>query len=47
MDKYIRITNSANSGAAVVLATPDPEVAAMCDAQIHLVDGRIVDTPMT
>jgi putative ABC transport system ATP-binding protein len=37
----------ANSGAAVVLATHDPEVAAMCDAQIHLVDGRVVDTPMT
>ena len=37
----------ANSGAAVVLATHDPEVAALCDAQIHLVDGRIVDTPMT
>jgi putative ABC transport system ATP-binding protein len=37
----------ANSGAAVVLATHDPEVAAMCDAQIHLVDGHVVDTPMT
>ena len=26
-------------GAAVVLATHDPEVAALCDAELHLVDG--------
>jgi putative ABC transport system ATP-binding protein len=37
----------ATSGAAVVLATHDPEVAALCDAQLHLVDGRVVATPMT
>jgi putative ABC transport system ATP-binding protein len=35
----------ANSGAAVVLATHDPEVAALCDAQLHLVDGRVVASP--
>ncbi len=35
----------ANSGAAVVLATHDPEVAALCDEQLHLVDGRVVASP--
>ena len=35
----------ASSGAAVVLATHDPEVAALCDAQLHLVDGRVVTSP--
>jgi putative ABC transport system ATP-binding protein len=30
----------ADRGAAVVLATHDPEAAAVCDAEIHLVDGR-------
>ena len=35
----------ANSGAAVVLATHDPEVAALCDTQLHLVDGRVVASP--
>jgi putative ABC transport system ATP-binding protein len=35
----------ANSGAAVVIATHDPEVAAVCDAQLHLVDGRVVESP--
>ena len=35
----------ASSGAAVVLATHDPEVAALCDAQLHLVDGRVVASP--
>lgn len=29
----------ADRGAAVVLATHDPEAAAVCDAEIHLVDG--------
>jgi ABC-type lipoprotein export system ATPase subunit len=29
------------AGAAVVLATHDPEVAALCDATLHLVDGRV------
>jgi putative ABC transport system ATP-binding protein len=30
----------ANRGAAVVFATHDPEAAAACDAELHLVDGR-------
>jgi putative ABC transport system ATP-binding protein len=30
----------AERGAAVVLATHDPEAAAACDAEIHLRDGR-------
>ncbi len=30
----------ADAGAAVVLATHDPDVAALCDARLHLVDGR-------
>jgi len=30
----------AERGAVVVLATHDPEVAALCDDEIHLVDGR-------
>ena len=30
----------ADTGAAVVLATHDPDVAALCDATLHLVDGR-------
>lgn len=30
----------AQRGAAVVLATHDPEAAAACDAALHLVDGR-------
>ncbi len=32
----------ADAGAAVVLATHDPDVAALCDANVHLVDGRAV-----
>ena len=32
----------ADRGAAVVLATHDPEAAAACDAEIHLRDGRAV-----
>jgi len=31
----------AERGAVVVLATHDPEVAAMCDDEVHLVDGRV------
>ncbi len=31
-------------GAVVVLATHDPDVAALCDDEIHLVDGRQVET---
>jgi putative ABC transport system ATP-binding protein len=30
----------ANRGAAVVFATHDPEAAAACDTELHLVDGR-------
>jgi putative ABC transport system ATP-binding protein len=30
----------AGRGAAVVLATHDPDAAAACDAELHLVDGR-------
>jgi putative ABC transport system ATP-binding protein len=32
-------------GAAVVLATHDPEVAAACDSELHLVDGRVSTAP--
>ena len=37
----------ADRGAAVVLATHDPEAAATCDAEVHLRDGRLepVRTP--
>jgi putative ABC transport system ATP-binding protein len=31
----------ADAGGIVVLATHDPEVAARCDAEVHLVDGRL------
>jgi putative ABC transport system ATP-binding protein len=34
------LRNEADRGAAVVLATHDPEAAAACDAEIHLDDGR-------
>jgi putative ABC transport system ATP-binding protein len=30
----------AAAGAAVVIATHDPDVAALCDDTLHLVDGR-------
>jgi putative ABC transport system ATP-binding protein len=33
----------AERGAAVVIATHDPEVAAACDAELHLVDGVVSD----
>jgi putative ABC transport system ATP-binding protein len=32
--------DEAGRGAAVVFATHDPEAAAACDAEVHLVDGR-------
>ena len=35
------IRAEAMRGAVVVVATHDPEVAALCDDEIHLVDGRI------
>jgi ABC-type lipoprotein export system ATPase subunit len=31
----------ADAGASVVLATHDPDVAALCDATLHLVDGSV------
>jgi putative ABC transport system ATP-binding protein len=34
------LREEAQRGAAVVLATHDPEAAAACDAELHLVDGR-------
>ena len=34
----------ADRGAVVVVATHDPEVAAMCDDEVHLVDGRVAET---
>lgn len=36
------IRAEAARGAVVVLATHDPDVAALCDDEIHLVDGRLV-----
>ncbi|MBX6357315.1 MAG: ATP-binding cassette domain-containing protein [Micromonosporaceae bacterium] len=34
------LREEAERGAAVVFATHDPEAAATCDAELHLVDGR-------
>lgn len=34
------LRSEADRGAAVVFATHDPEAAAACDAEVHLVDGR-------
>ena len=34
------LREEANRGAAVVLATHDPDAAAACDAELHLVDGQ-------
>jgi putative ABC transport system ATP-binding protein len=31
----------AEAGGIVVLATHDPEVAAVCDSELHLTDGRV------
>ena len=39
----VQLRAAADRGAAVVLATHDPEVAARCDAEIHLVDGVVGD----
>jgi putative ABC transport system ATP-binding protein len=36
----------ARRGAIVVVATHDPDVAAQCDGELHLVDGRAVDRPL-
>ncbi len=35
------LREEAKRGAAVVLATHDPEVAALCDDEVHLVDGEV------
>ena len=35
------LRTEAERGAVVVLATHDPEVAALCDDELHLVDGRV------
>ena len=40
------IRAEAQRGAVVVLATHDPEVAAMCDEELHLVDGCAADVPV-
>lgn len=34
------LRKEADRGAAVVFATHDPDAAALCDAELHLVDGR-------
>jgi putative ABC transport system ATP-binding protein len=34
------LRGEADRGAAVVFATPDPEAAAACDRELHLLDGR-------
>jgi putative ABC transport system ATP-binding protein len=34
------LRSEANRGAAVVLATHDPEAAALCDRELHLLDGE-------
>ncbi|NUS51903.1 MAG: hypothetical protein HOQ22_12810, partial [Nocardioidaceae bacterium] len=36
----------AQRGAVVVLATHDPEVADLCDDELHLVDGRATGEPV-
>ncbi|MER7458791.1 ATP-binding cassette domain-containing protein [Micromonospora sp. NPDC126480] len=38
------LREEAGRGAAVVFATHDPEAAAICDAELHLVDGRVEST---
>jgi putative ABC transport system ATP-binding protein len=40
------IRAEARRGAVVVLATHDPEVAEMCDEELHLVDGRVAAVPV-
>ncbi|HET7386077.1 MAG TPA: ATP-binding cassette domain-containing protein [Nocardioidaceae bacterium] len=40
------IRAEADRGAVVVLATHDPEVASMCDDELHLVDGRAAGDPV-
>ncbi len=40
------IRAEADRGAVVVLATHDPEVADLCDDEVHLVDGRVTGPPV-
>jgi putative ABC transport system ATP-binding protein len=40
------IRSEADRGAVVVLATHDPEVASLCDDELHLVDGRPSGAPV-
>jgi putative ABC transport system ATP-binding protein len=40
------IRAEADRGAVVVLATHDPDVANMCDDELHLVDGRMAAEPV-
>jgi putative ABC transport system ATP-binding protein len=40
------LRSEADRGAVVVLATHDPEVAELCDEEIHLVDGRPAVSPV-
>jgi putative ABC transport system ATP-binding protein len=40
------IRREADRGAVVVLATHDPEVASLCDDELHLVDGRPSGAPV-
>ena len=37
------ILAAADTGTAVLLATHDPDVAARCDRQLHVTDGRVID----
>lgn len=39
------LREEADRGAAVVVATHDPDVAASCDDELHLVDGRVSAAP--
>lgn len=41
----VALRAEADAGAAVVIATHDLDLAAMCDTVVHLVDGRISPSP--
>ena len=40
------LRTEADRGAVVVLATHDPEVADLCDDEVHLVEGRVHDATL-
>ena len=42
---FAALRAEADAGAAVVLATHDLDLAALCDSVVHLADGRVVDAP--